>query len=124
MSLTALRSKDSQSRATVRRFANPGNRVLAQRGVILVTLNADVLSYVPGRHHACMRPGSGPLFNGPGPRSHLFVSEEGHRRDRVRPVAVLTAPLQDGRNVLRERHLTGRLRWFGLQCEGRDNASD
>src|SRR5262249_13268970 len=44
---------------------------------------------------------------GPGPR--IFIRQQRHRRDRIRPVAILARALKDWRYIFRERNLS-RLR--------------
>ena len=75
-------------------------------------LDPDVLLDEPGRHGAAPVPQGGPRLDGPRPGPRLLVRQERHRRDRVGPMALLAAPLEDGCDVLRERHLglAGRAR--------------
>ena len=88
---------------------------LTERRIVLVLLNADVLLDVPGGHHAGVRPDAGPLLDGAGPRPHVFVSDERHRRHAVGTMAVLAAALQNRRDVLGERHLDRHRRLLGAQ---------
>ena len=72
---------------------------VAQRRIVLVFLNADVLFHVPRRHHAGVRPNSRALLDGTGPRPHFFVRRERHRSDTVGTMAILTAALKNGGDV-------------------------
>ena len=49
-----------------------------------------------------LRSHAGALLDRARPRAHVLVADERHRRDAGRPVAVLAAALEDGRDVLRE----------------------
>ena len=79
---------------------------VAQRAIVLELLNADGLVEVPGRH---LTRGDAVLDRSR-PRPRLFVGDERHRRDRIRPVAGLAFFLEDSRDVLGE----GRSRLGGL----------
>ena len=57
--------------------------------------------------HAGVRSDSRALLDRPGPRSHIRVRDERHRRHAVGAMAALTAALQDRRDVLREGDVTG-----------------
>ena len=76
----------------------------AQRRIVLVLLDADVLFQIPGRHHAGMRSDTGALLDRPRPRTHIFIRDERHRTTTTRTMAVLAAALKDGSDVLGERH--------------------
>ena len=71
----------------------------AQRDVALVVLDADVLLDVPGRHHVGLADPPGAVLDGPRPGPHVLVGQQRHRRHRLGLVAVLAAPLEDGRDV-------------------------
>ena len=81
--------------------------LLAQRRVVLVVLDPDVLLDEPRRHAASLVPEAGPHLHGSRPGTHVLVRQERLRRHRPRPMALLTAPLENGRDLLRERHLPG-----------------
>ena len=75
---------------------------VAERRIALEALDADVLLDEPRRHHAGARSHAGAPLDRPRPRTHFFVGDQRHRRDAFRGVAVLTAALEDRRDVLRE----------------------
>src|SRR5438034_11021092 len=64
-------------------------------------MNSNVRINVPGRHVSQHHV----LLDGSGPRPHLFICQQRHGRNGVRPVTVLTGTLQDRRYVFGERHI-------------------
>src|ERR1700730_9709088 len=70
-----------------------------------------------------MRPAAGapPVWFGPG--AHVLERDERHRRHAVRPMTVLTAPLQNGGDILGEGDFTRRSGWFGPE-RARRNETD
>src|SRR2546425_9230790 len=109
-------------RAAVRPFRNSGYLVVAQRRIVVKFLNPDVLLDVPRRHHASLGSDAGPLLHGARPRPRVLVRDERHRRDAVRAMAVLTAPLQNRRDVLGERHFVRHGSLHGTRRD--DEATD
>src|SRR6185295_16136235 len=109
-------------RAAVGPLRDGGDLVVAERGIVVEFLDADVLLDVPRRHHPGARPHAGALLDRARPRPHVFVAHQRHRRHAVRAVAVLAAALQDWRDVLRKvgigRDAAGR----GLQAARREEA--
>src|SRR5262249_4667173 len=77
--------------------------------------NTDVLLDVPRRHDTAVGPDRGALFDRLRPWPRVVVADERHRGHAVGTVTVLTAPLQDGSNVLGEGHVVGDVDRFGLQ---------
>ncbi len=77
--------------------------VVGQRPIVLEMLDADRPVDVPRRH----LPRRHARLDGACPRARLFVGDERHRRDRVRPMTRLTFLLEDRRDVLGERHRRG-----------------
>ena len=76
-----------------------------ERDVVLELLDAEVLLDEPRRHHPGARTEAGPRLDGARPGPDLFVGDERHRRDAAGPMALLTASLQDGRDVPGERDI-------------------
>src|SRR5262245_36040522 len=79
-------------------------------------LDPEILLDKPGRHYAGMRAAAGPDLDRARPGTHVFVGDKRHRRDAIRPMALLTASLQDGRNIFREGDSSRR----GTGLSGRD----
>ena len=81
---------------------------VGQRNIVFNFLNANVLFVVPGRHCAplilCAGHG-GSLLHGTGVRTGLLIGQQGHRRHRIRSVAVLATLLQQRGDVLSEGNL-------------------
>ncbi len=102
-------------RAVVRPLGDLGELGLAQRRVVLVLLDADVLFDVPGRHDAGVGADAGALLDRARPRPDLVVRDQRHRRHTVRVVAVLAAALENRRDVAGEGHVCGRC----AQCRPR-----
>jgi hypothetical protein len=92
-------------RATVDPRRDLGDVVVAQREVVLVMLDADVLLDVPRRHRALTAADRRAALDRRRVRARVLVGQERHRRQRVGPMAVLTAALQDRRDVFREGDL-------------------
>lgn len=90
-------------RAVIGPFGHLREFFIRQRDVVFIVLDTDVFFGVPGRHHAAFVAQRCPFLDGLGPRTHLTICDEGHRREAVLVVAVLTTPLQDGGDILRER---------------------
>ena len=90
---------------------------VAQGGVALVVLDADVLLDVPGRHRVLRVPQAGALPDAPRPGPRVLVGDQRHRGSAVRAVALLAAPLQNRRDVLRPGDL-GLLRRRGSRESG------
>src|SRR5207249_7587931 len=84
---------------------NRGDLFIAQRRVILVVLDADVLLDVPGWHRAHPVTDGGALLHRARPGSCVLVGEQRHRRDLTGPMAVLAAALQNRREVFGEGYL-------------------
>ncbi len=108
------RGRIASRRAIIGPLRDLGDLLVAQRRIVLELLNADVLLDVPGRHDASARSHAGALLDGLGPRPHFFVGPERHRRHAVRAVTVLTAALEDRRDVSCEGDLSRRL--AGRRC--------
>ncbi len=79
---------------------------VGQRWIVLELVDADVPVDVPRRHLARGHL----LFDRPRPGPGVLVGHQRHRRDRAGAMTVLTGFLQDGRDVLAERHRRGLLR--------------
>ena len=77
---------------------------IAQRGVVLELLDADVLVDVPGRHLAI----DDAVPDRAGPGSDLLVGDQRHRGHLALAMAHLAGALQDRRDVLGERDLGRR----------------
>src|SRR5262245_39754898 len=73
-------------RAAVHPRRDHGDFMIAQRRIVLETLDADVLLNEPGWHLSQARL----QFDAPGPRAYFLVGEQRHRRDGPWPMAVLT----------------------------------
>ncbi len=71
---------------------------VAERAIVLEVLNPDGLVDVPRRH--LTRPDAIP--DRARPRPCLFVGDQGHRRDRIRPVTGLALLLENAGNIFRE----------------------
>ena len=89
--------------AIVGPFGNSREFVFAQGEVVLVMLNADIFFNEVGRHDPSFVPQRGAFFDGFSPWPRLLVCHECHGGQALLVVAVLTAALQDRRNILRER---------------------
>ncbi len=74
------------------------NFLIAQGRIVLELADADRPVNVPRRHFVL---GDARLYR-PRPRARLFVSQERHRCDRTRTMAVLTGALKDRSDVLGE----------------------
>ena len=94
-------------RSGVRPSRDPGNLRIGQRDVILEFLNADLFLDEPRRHRPPAVAQRRALLDRPGEWTHLLIGEQRHRRNGVRPVTTLTAPLQDRGDIFREGHLVG-----------------
>ncbi len=79
----------------VRPLRDRGDLCRAERRIVLVLLDADVLLDVPRRHHAGLGPDAGPRLDGARPGAHLVVGLKRHRRHAVPAMAVLTAALKN-----------------------------
>ena len=101
-------------RAAVDPFRDLRDFCGAQRRIALKLLNPDVLLDVPRRHDARARTNSRALLDGTRPWPHFFKSRQRHWRDAVVAMAILAAPLKEGRDVPGERHVT----WPGLRLPG------
>jgi len=83
---------------------------IAQRWIVLVVLNADVLFDVPRRHRALLVANRGARLHRARPRPRVLVGEERHRGHLAGPMAVLAAALQNRRDVPGKRDSVARLR--------------
>ena len=92
-------------RAVVRPSGDHRDLLIAEGGVLLVLLDADVFLDVPGRHGAGTVTDRRALFDPPGKPPRFVVRDERHGGHTHRVVAILAAALQDRRDVLVERHV-------------------
>ena len=81
---------------------------VAERRIVLELLDADILLDEERWHGAALAAQGGAHLDRLGPRPHVFVGDERHRCDALGVMALLTAALQDGRDVFREGHAAGR----------------
>ena len=115
-------------RAAVGPFRDRGDFGVAERDVVLEVLNAQIFFDEPRRHHAALVAQPGALLDGSGKGPHFFIADEGHRRERIGPMAALAAALQNRRDVLGECHragaglLAGRGRQGGSERENDERA--
>ena len=80
---------------------------IAEGGVILVTLNADILLYVPGRHGTGAVTQGCLVFNKPGKGGDFFIGHQGHGTCTTYAVAILATALQNWFDVFVEGDVAG-----------------
>ncbi len=106
-------------RAAIGPLRDLNDLFFAQRRIVLVVLNADVLLDVPRRHDAGLVAQRGPRLHRAGPWPGLFVGQQRHRRDLARPMAVLTAALKNRRNIFGKGDFAGLVRRSAWRGGGR-----
>ncbi|MBM18107.1 MAG: hypothetical protein CL947_03525 [Epsilonproteobacteria bacterium] len=62
-------------------------------------LDADVLLDEPRRHRPALIPQRGTLLDRADPRPDFFVGQQRHRRNGIRPMAMLATPLENRSDV-------------------------
>ena len=84
-------------------FADQRDLLVAQRGIVLVMLDADVFFDVPRRHHSGVWADRRPLADRARPGAHVIVGDQRHGRDPVVTVARDATALENRRDVARKR---------------------
>ena len=87
-------------RASIDPFHDGGDLLIRESAVVLELSYSHVWIDIPGRHD----PQQHLLFDGFCPRPGLFVRQQRHGCDVIRPVTALAGALQDRRYILREGH--------------------